>query len=261
MSDNSFPLRERTTLIFGPFSSLIQVLMQKLTDLGSDCVLLSGQAMQAKKYCDSLSESRTLQPKRGRAFTIELKCETDAQIVDSVRACAQLFNAIDLFVDCKTLDLEVLRSLDSKVLGSQRMNELFRQYFVQSYLISEQVIPFFKTRRRGRLVFLNRRDLPFWRANPDLQMVASIRQALQRQTQSMADELSAFQITVNSIELNVHEEDLRLIDPARPIKDHLEDLQKTSSETRLTDDDKLSSLIAMLLSPAGGLLNRQVFQT
>ncbi len=261
MSDNSFPLRERTTLIFGPFSSFVQVLMQKLTDLGSDCILLSQQASHAKKYCDSLSDARTLQAKRGRAFTIEFKGATDSEVVDSVRSCAQLFNAIDLFVDCKTLDLDALKALDSQINGSARMAEIFRQYFAHSQLITEQVIPFFKTRRRGRLVYLNRRDLPFWRLQADALLVSSVRQALQRYTHSLADELASFQITVNSIELNVHEDDLRALDPGRAIKEHFEEVHRASSDTRLLDDEKLSSLVAMLLSPAGGLLNRQVFQT
>ncbi len=261
MSDMQFPLRERTTLIFGPFNSLSQLLIQKLTELGSDCILLSEQSESALSFCSSVSEAKMIHTKRGRAHSIAFRGGGDSEIVDSVRACAQLFNAIDLFVDMRAYEFLPGMKSATERFNDEQTSKIFRKYFSQSLLVMEEVIPFFQTRRRGRLIFLNRAAVDLWKSHNLVRLSLAARTGLAQYAMSIADELACFNIAVNVLEVNLLEEDLLFLNSQKSVKEHLLELQAQYPSTRLLDLEKVTSLIGMLLAPSGGLINKQIFST
>ncbi|HEY1078883.1 MAG TPA: SDR family oxidoreductase [Bdellovibrio sp.] len=248
-AENAFNLRERTTLIVGPFSTTVQSLMMGLTQLGSDCVLLDFDNTASQRFCNQINDAREINPKFGRALSIKSPMKTANDIKDAVGTAAHSFGSVDLFIDAQTYNKpnrykigEDLNYLDDEI----QMN------FKSSVMITHAVLNFLKNRKRGRVLYLLNEIYP----DP---ILSAARGALVPFAQSLAKQVAEHNITVNVLKLGLTEEFILAQFPeAKSIKEAVEKMKEKEPHLRITEPDKVTNTITYLVSQYGAAVNGQV---
>ncbi|KYG69298.1 3-ketoacyl-ACP reductase [Bdellovibrio bacteriovorus] len=247
--ENGFNLRERTALIVGPFTTTVQSLMMGLTQMGSDCVLLDFDNAGSQRFCNQINDAREINPKFGRALSIKSPMKTPEDIKDAVGTAAQSFGSVDLFIDAQVYNKpnrfkigDPLTHLDDEVLHG----------FKSSVMLTHAVLNFLKNRKRGRILYLLNESYP----DP---VMAGARGALVPFAQTLAKQVSEFNITVNCLKLGLTEEFILAQHPeAKSIKEAVEKLKEKEPHLRITEPDKITNTITYLVSQYGAAVNGQV---
>lgn len=247
--ENGFNLRERTTLIVGPFTTTVQSLVMGLTQMGSDCVLLDFDNSASQRFCNQINDAREINPKFGRALGVKSAMKNPDDIKDAVSSAAQAFGSVDLFIDAQAYNKpnrykigEALNYLDEEIHNN----------FKISVMITHAVLNFLKNRKRGRILYLLNETYP----DP---VLAGARGALVPFAQSLAKQISEHNITVNVLKLGLTEEFILAQHPeAKSIKEAVEKLREKEPHLRITEPDKITNTVTYLVSQFGSAVTGQV---
>ena len=243
-----FNLKERTALIYGPFSTTVQSLVMGLTQMGADCVLLDTDNAPSQRFCSQINDAREINPKFGRAMGIKSLLRNENDIKDAVGSAAQSFGSVDLYIDAMLMNRtnqfkigEALKTLDEDI----------HQNLKVSLLLTHAILNFLKNRKRGRILYLMNETYP----DP---VLAASRGALARFSESLSKQIAEHNITVNTLTLGLTEEWVLSQHPeAKSIKEAVELMKVKDPSLRITEPDKVTNAIAFLLSQSGTAVNGQ----
>ncbi|WP_347359197.1 SDR family oxidoreductase [Bdellovibrio sp.] len=244
-----FNLRERTTLIVGPFSSTVQSLVIGLTQMGSDCVLLDFDNSASQRFCNQINDAREINPRYGRALGVKSAMKTADDIKDAVGSAAQAFGSVDLFIDAQTYNMQNRYKIGDSI---DYLDEEIQQNFKSSVMLTHAVLNFLKNRKRGSILYLLNEVYP----DP---IQAGARGALVPFAQSLAKQVAEHNITVNVLKLGLTEEYILAQHPeAKSIKEAIEALKVKEPHLRITEPDKITNTVTYLVSRFGAAVNGQV---
>jgi 2-hydroxycyclohexanecarboxyl-CoA dehydrogenase len=247
--ENGFNLRERTTLIVGPFTSVVQSLVMHLTQLGSDCVLLDTENQSSQRFCSQVSDGREVNPKLGRAIGIKSPLKSFDDMKEAVASAAQLFGSVDLYVDAQVYNRPNQFKIGEAI---NYMDEVIDQNLKSSMMLSHAVLSYFKNRKRGRILFLANENYP----DP---LMAASRGALVPFAQNLARQVAEYNITVNVLKLAWTEEYIMALNPeAKTIKEAVEKLKEKDPHMKITEPEKVSHTVSFLVSQFGLSVTGQV---
>lgn len=241
-------LRERTALIVGPFTTTVQGLVMGLTQVGCDCVLVSTDNSTSQRFCNQINDSREINPKFGRALSIQSSLKNADDIRDAIGTAAQSFGSVDLYIDAqishKVNKFKIGESLDY-------LDAEIQENFKSSVMMTHAVLNFLKNRKRGRILYL-------MNDNYNDPVVAGARGALLPFAQTLAKQVAEFNITVNILKIGLTEEYLLTQYPeAGSIKEALLKMKEHEPHLRITEPDKITNTITYLVSQFGAALNGQ----
>ncbi|MNJ93292.1 4-formylbenzenesulfonate dehydrogenase TsaC1/TsaC2 [compost metagenome] len=247
--DNNFNLRERTSLIVGPFSSTVQSLVMGLTQMGSDCVLLDYDNSASQRFCNQINDSREINPRFGRALGIKSPMKTTEDIKEAISSAASSFGSVDLFIDAQLNNRPNNYQIGASL---SYMDDEVHANFKTSVMLTHGVLNFLKSRKRGRILYLMNEHYP----DP---IVAGARGALVPFAKSLAKQVAEHNITVNVLSLGLTEEYILSQFPeASSIKEALLKLKERDPSLRITEPDKVTNTVTYLVSQYGAALNGQV---
>lgn len=240
-------LRERTVLIRGPFSSTVQGLVMGLTTEGANCVLLDVVNESSIRFCSQISDAREANPKLGRAVSIKNPLKTENDLKEAISQAAQPFGAIDLFIDA-----QILASANRFKIGESLsyLDEEMHQNLKVTIQLAHAALNFFKSRRRGRILFLMNERYP----DP---VSAATRGGLVAFAQSLAPQITEHNVTANLLSIGMTEEWILSQYPESSIKEALEKMRVTDASVKITEPDRITNTVVYLLSQAGAAVNGQ----
>lgn len=244
-----FNLRERTTLIVGPFSSTVQSLMMGLTQMGSDCVLLDFDNTSSQRFCNQINDAREINPKFGRALNLKSPMLTSKDIKEAVGNAAHAFGSVDLFVDAQAYNTPNQYKIGEPI---DYFDEQMRLNLKGTVMLTHSVLEFLKNRKRGRVVYLMNEIYP----DP---IIAAARGALIPFAQALAKQVAEHNITVNVLKLGLTEEYVMSQNPgAATVKEAIEKMREKDPMLKITEPDKITNTVTYLVSQYGSALNGQV---
>lgn len=247
--ENGFSLRERTALIYGPFSSTVQSLVMGLTQMGADCVLLDFDNNASQRFCNQINDSREINPKFGRALGIKSALKTSQDVKDAISSAASSFGSVDLFIDAQLVNTPNKYQIGQPL---DYMRDEVHQNFEVSVMLTHAVLNFLKSRKRGRILYLLNENYP----DP---VVAGARGALVPFAKALAKQVVEHNVTVNVLSLGLTEEYILSQFPGSPsIKDAVAKLKEKDPSVKITEPDKVTNTVAYLVSNLGAALNGQV---
>lgn len=247
--DNNFNLRERTTLIVGPFTSTVQSLVMGLTQMGSDCVLLDFDNMASQRFCNQINDAREVNPKFGRAFGVKSAMKTANDIKDAIGSAAQMFGSVDLFIDAQVYNKQNRYKIGED-LGY--LDEEIDHNFRSSVMLTHAVLNFLKNRKRGRILYLLNEIYP----DP---VLAAARGALVPFAQALSKQVAEHNITVNVLKLGLTEEFILSQFPeSSSIKEAVEKMRVKEPHLKITEPDRITNTVTYLVSQYGLAVNGQV---
>lgn len=246
--DVNFQLKERTALITGPFSTSMQKIVMDLCALGADCFLVVPDDSIAKKFCQSVNDLREVNRKQGRAAAIKNELKSDDNIKDAIGEAVKSFGSVDLYIDMTVFNRanefkigEPLAHLDSDLQLGLRV----------PILLSHGVLNFFKSRQRGRILFvMNEINL-----DP---IESATRGALIAFAKTLSKQASEYNVTVNAISLGLTEEwILKQYPQAGSIKEAVTLMREKDSSLKITEPDKIASTVTWLMGQYGSTVTGQ----
>lgn len=245
--ENTFNLSGRTALLVGPFTSTVQSLMMGLTQAGCDVVFLSRDNSMSQRFCSQLNDQREVNAKFGRCMGLQNPLMTVEDVKEGVSSAAQYFGSVDLFIDA-----QVFNDPDAYVIGEdlKHLDEEITRNFKSSVWLSHAVLNFFKTRKRGRILYLMNENY----ADP---VLAGARGALWPFAQSLAKKVAEHNVTVNVLRLGLTEEFILAQYPGKSIKEALASLKEKDPSIKITEPEKVTNTVMYLVSPYGAALNGQ----
>lgn len=249
--ESALLLRERTVVISGRLGTVTQAMMSRLTSEGADVALIDKDAAQAEKFCSQLSDQREINSKFGRAIALVTDTSQADQIKESISKVAQSFGGIDIYIDAQ------LTSQPTPLTGepSENLNLLMEQGLRSSILVTNQVISYFRGRKRGRIIYLLLE--PWLKGTVDDVMMSAIRGGLPAFALGLSKQLQEFQVSVNSLTVGMTEEYLLEHYPGMSVKEALEKYKQVDAYARITEPDKVASTVLYLASAAGAALTGQ----
>lgn len=241
-------LRERTALIVGPFTTTVQGLIMGLTQVGCDCVLLSTDNSASQRFCNQVNDSREINPKFGRAISIQSPLKTEADVREAIGNAAHSFGSVDLYIDA-----QISHKLNKFKIGESidYLDAEILENFKSSVMLTHAVLNFLKNRKRGRILYL-------MNENFNDPIVAGTRGALVPFAQSLAKQVAEHNVTVNILKIGLTEEYLLTQYPnCGSIKEALLKMKEHEPHLRITEPDKITNTITYLVSQYGAALNGQ----
>lgn len=241
-----FNLRERTVVILGPFSSVVQNLTLALTAQGADVALVDSDAQKASKFCQNVNDMREVNDKNGRAAAIEVNLKNEASLKDGLGKAAQTFGSIDVLIDAMMINKAQPFSFE----GDLQLDDVLTANLKISLQASQFVVNFLKGRKRGRIVYLMNDSF-----NRGLQMDAlgaATRTGLQAFAKAFARQVQEHNITVNCVSLGLTEEYLLQHFPeCGSMKEAQEKMKAFDPMIRITEPDKVTNSVLFLCSNLG----------
>lgn len=240
-------LHQRTIIIFGPAGASTQTMISTFAAQGADVVLLGPEANKLQKFCQSISDLREVNPKNGRAGTVNLESFEKSHLKDAIGRASQVFGGLDVFIDVMVenraspfkigednLDLD--SSIEKNLLAPLRATEF--------------VSGFFKSRKKGRIIYILNDSMN--KGLPVDAVATASRTGLIAFSKTLARQMQEFNVTVNCISLGLTEEYLQGHFPeATSIKQSAELMKTFDQSFRLTEPDKISNALLFLCSPLG----------
>ena len=245
--DNNYLLRDRTVFLAGPLSSTTQSIMAGLCELGADVALVDAGAKNAEHYCANLCDQREAKPKHGRAAAFEADLSKATGIKDALGKVAQTFGGIDVYIDAQVYNKP--SPIESDVAACVTAS------LTSTLLVTEQMVPYLKGRKKGRIVYLLNDSCLHASAN-DL-WLSGARSALIAFAANLGQAVQESNITVNCCSLGMSEEYLLAHYPKASIKEALEFHRQKNPGVRLTEPEKITSSMVYLVSQLGAAVNGQ----
>jgi NAD(P)-dependent dehydrogenase (short-subunit alcohol dehydrogenase family) len=246
-------LHHRTAIILGGPSSTHQSLIQTLTSQGADVVLLGPEAHRLQKFCQSISDQREVNSKYGRAGAIQLEGTSREQIKDGIGRASQMFGGLDLFIDGMQENGPTPFRIGEVVNDFEPIVE---RNLLTSLRATEFVVGFFKSRKKGRIIYLMNDS---FNRQISVDAIATVaRTGLIAFSRTLARQVQEFSVTVNCVSLGLTEEYLTGHFPdSTSIKQSAELMKSLDSNFRLIEADKVSQAILFLAGPSGASITGQ----
>jgi NAD(P)-dependent dehydrogenase (short-subunit alcohol dehydrogenase family) len=141
-------------------------------------------------------------------------------------------------------------------MSFEGLDHLIDRHLKTSLYLTQGVLAFFKSRKRGRVLYLIN-DSPIAKAKEDI-IGQAVRSGLIRYSAALAKQASEFNATVNTLAIALTEEYLMAHDPeAKTIKEAMEKAKLADPSLRITEPDKISQLVGFLVSPMGASVTGQ----
>jgi len=178
----------------------------------------------------------------GRAAQIDISVHDSKSAFEAVSRMAELFGRIDVVIDAK------MRSLSPDKNASRT-----------SQLLLEQVTPFFRSKKRGRIVFI-REDQSAGPLLPD-GLTSELAETFFPWSHSLSQNWPAPNFGVNSVAVGLTEDLLLKKFPhGKSIRASLENLQKEHPGLQMVDSHEVTSVVLFLASVASSGLTGQTLR-
>ncbi|MGZ3744045.1 MAG: SDR family NAD(P)-dependent oxidoreductase [Pseudobdellovibrionaceae bacterium] len=248
-----FNLHQRVALIAGPLSSTVSSIVMGLTRLGADCVILDPDKSVPQAFISQISDAREANDKFGRAAFIPSDLTDKDQIKDLIGRASQVFGGLDMYIDALMINHPTPMKIDEAIEGLDLMLD---KHLKSSLYLTNGVLAFFKSRKRGRIIYLLN-DSPVAKIKEDVLMQA-VRSGLIKFSAALAKQVSEFNVTVNALSIALTEEYILGHEPgAQSIKEAMEKMKQVDSSLRITEPDKITQAVTFLVSPLGVAINGQ----
>jgi 3-oxoacyl-[acyl-carrier protein] reductase len=248
-----FSLHQRVALIAGPLSSTVSSIVMGLTRLGADCVILDPDKSVPQAFISQISDAREINDKFGRAAFIPSDLTSKDQIKDLIGRASQVFGGLDMYIDALMINQPTPMKIDEALEGLDLMID---KHLKSSLYLTNGVLAFFKSRKRGRIIYLLN-DSPTAKAKEDI-LVQAVRSGFIKFSAALAKQVSEFNITVNALSIALTEEYILAHEPsAKSIKEALEKMKLADPSLRITEPDKITQTVTFLVSPLGIAINGQ----
>jgi 3-oxoacyl-[acyl-carrier protein] reductase len=247
MADSTLNLRERSCVIAGPLTNLVQNIASTLTQHGADITLISNNCETHQRLARHLNDQREINEKYGRCIAFESPINDVKSCKEAISKAAETFGSIDIYID--TLNFPKSASFrDEKAI--EHFDEYINSELRSTFYLSHAVINFLKTRKRGRMLYL----VPDEAVNGfQLDSIHSLlRGGLVSFTKSLAREIADISCTVNIVSIGLTEEYLMNHFPeTASIKEALEKMRQLQPTAKLMNPDHLANTILYLCSNMG----------
>jgi 3-oxoacyl-[acyl-carrier protein] reductase len=248
-----FNLHQRVALIAGPMSSTVSSIVMALTRLGADCVILDPDKSVHQAFINQINDAREVNEKFGRAGFIATDFKSAETVKDVIGRASQVFGGLDIYIDALMIQQPTPMTIDMSFEG---LDHLIDRHLKTSLYLTQGVLAFFKSRKRGRVLYLIN-DSPIAKAKEDI-IGQAVRSGLIRYSAALAKQASEFNATVNTLAIALTEEYLMAHDPeAKTIKEAMEKAKLADPSLRITEPDKISQLVGFLVSPMGASVTGQ----
>lgn len=251
--DAGFNLHQRVALIAGPMSSTVSSIVMGLTRLGADCVILDPDKSVPQAFVNQINDTREVNDKFGRAAFIASDLGSRDNIKDLIGRASQTFGGLDMYIDALMINQPTPMKIEDPIEGLDLMID---KHLKSSLYLTQGVLAFFKSRKRGRIIYLLN-DSPAAKAKEDV-LVQAVRSGLIRFSASLSKQVSEFNITANTLCLGLTEEYILAHEPGtKSIKEALEKMRVAEPSLRITEPDKIMQTVSFLVSPMGIAINGQ----
>lgn len=240
-------LHHRTCIILGGPGPTQQSLIQSLTSQGCDVVLLGPDAEKLQKFCQTISDQREINPKFGRAGALGLMDLSAESLKDGIGRASQVFGGLDIFIDALMTQKPTPFKIGDEI---NDIEGVIRDNLTTTLRATEFVSGFFKSRKKGRIIYLLNESF-----NKGLSVDAlatAARTGLIAFCKTLSRQLQEYTITVNCLSLGLTEEYLAGHFPeSTSLKQSAEMMKVFDPSFRITDSEKISQAILFLVSSAG----------
>jgi 3-oxoacyl-[acyl-carrier protein] reductase len=251
--DAGFNLHQRVALIAGPLSSTVSSIVMGLTRLGADCVILDPDKSVPQAFINHINDTREINDKFGRAAFIPSDLTSKEQIKDLIGRASQVFGGLDIYIDALMINQPTPMKIDEVIEG---LDLLIDKHLKSSLYLTNGVLAFFKSRKRGRIIYLLN-DSPAAKAKEDV-LVQAVRSGFVKFSAALAKQVSEFNITANTLSIALTEEYILAHEPdTKSIKEALEKMKQADPTLRITEPDKITQTVIFLVSPLGIAINGQ----
>lgn len=251
--ENGFNLHQRVALIAGPLSSTVSSIVMALTRLGADCVILDPDKSVHQAFINQINDAREVNEKFGRAGFIATDFKNAETIKDVIGRASQVFGGLDIYIDALMIQQPTPLTIEAAIDG---LDPLIDRHLKASLYLTQGVLAFFKSRKRGRILYLIN-DSPAAKAKEDI-LGQAVRSGLVRFSSALAKQAGEFNATVNTLAIAMTEEYLMTHDSeAKSIKEAMEKVKVSDPSLKITEPDKISQLVGFLVSPMGASVTGQ----
>ncbi len=249
----SFNLHQRVALIAGPLSTTVSSIVMGLTRLGADCVILDPDKSVPQAFINQINDAREINDKFGRAAFIPSDLSSKDQIKDLIGRASQVFGGLDIYIDALVINQPTPMKIDEAIEGLDLMID---KYLKSALYLTNGVLAFFKSRKRGRIIYLLN-DAPAIKAREDI-LVQAVRSGFIKFSAALAKQVSEFNITANVLSIALTEEYIMAHEPGtKSIKEAMEKMRLADPSLRITEPDKITQTVTFLVSPLGIAINGQ----
>ncbi|MBK9323145.1 MAG: SDR family oxidoreductase [Bdellovibrionaceae bacterium] len=237
-------------------SSTVASITMGLTRLGADCILLDPQNSVPQPFINQINDSREINDKFGRAAVIATDLSTAAVIKDVIGRASQVFGGLDIFIDAMVINHPTPLKIDGGIDGIEGLDLMLERHLKSTLVLTQGVLAFFKSRKRGRIIYLLN-DPPPTKKKEDV-LVCAVRSGLIPFAAALAKQINEANITVNTLSLALTEEYILGHDlDSKSIKEAMEKMKLQDSSLRITEPDKTSQVVSFLASTLGTSITGQ----
>lgn len=251
--ENGFNLHQKVALIAGPLSTTVSSVVMGLTRLGVDCVILDPDKSVPQAFINQINDAREINDKFGRAAFIPSDLTSQENIRDVIGRASQTFGGLDIYIDALMINQPTPMKIEAALEG---LDQMIDKHLKGSLYLTQGVLAFFKSRKRGRVLYLLN-ESPSAKVREDV-LVQAVRSGLKGFAAALAKQVSEFNITVNALSVALTEEYILAHDPqAKSIKEALEKLKLIEPSLKITEPDKITQTVTFLVSPLGAAVSGQ----
>jgi NAD(P)-dependent dehydrogenase (short-subunit alcohol dehydrogenase family) len=239
MMKESLRLQDKSVLIHGDFSGLTQALIRDFTEQGADVGFINHEKPQTARYLENVNDGRQVHANLGRAAQIDVEVKDKASASEAVGRMAEVFGRIDILVDVRVSALK-----EPEVNAAE--------------LLMAQVEPFFKSKKKGRVVFV--------REDESLSTVlhnsvgVNVAEEFLPWASKLSKDWAAPGFGINTVTVGLTEDlILKKFPQGKSIRSSLETLQKEMPGLQLIDANDITSVVLFLSSVgASGLTGQRL---
>lgn len=252
-----FALREKTVLLRGQFNNLTQSLLHALVGQGADVAFIDPDAKKAEKFCEQLCTQREINPKSGRAMAFAYDPMSDSSVKDVIGNVARSYGSIEIFIDAQVENSKTEFSVETPL---DNFNKIVETGLKKSLLLTQHVLGFMKSKKRGRIVYLINDAAES--GNPTDALAGLARGGFNSFAKAIAFQFQEFGITANVLSMSCTEEFLMGHYPdAGAIKAAFEVHKQKFPQAKISDSEKITNSIIYLVGPSGAAISGQVIRT
>ncbi|MGE3974301.1 MAG: SDR family NAD(P)-dependent oxidoreductase [Bdellovibrionales bacterium] len=149
--DTSIRLNDRTALVTGATTSYGRAIALRLSEYGANVALADTNAKTGERLAEEIMNQREVHEKRGRAVFLGLPNLENKNIEDLAGRAAEAFGGVDIYIDTWSFAASTKLGTEFDIA---KMDELIQANLRAPAILSQKVVPFFKARKRGRIIFL-----------------------------------------------------------------------------------------------------------
>ncbi len=253
MRETTLKLNDKTVIVHGGNSTLVQALAHFFCEQGSDVAIVGAGAGALRKFAESLSMNREVHAHYGRVGVFELPLVSSRDAGDAISRVAESFGSVDIFVEASLYEKSVAFS-ESNWL--QDLSDSCGVNLFTPLLLAHSVLKFLVSRGKGRLLFLIKESSLLGSSGESLTAVAQ--SGIAGFVRSFSDEVHNLQITVNGVAVGLTEEHILARFPGLSIRDGLAQIKKSHPRADLVEPFDVAATVGFLASPLGQGISGQI---